>query len=451
MHADGHDRRVWPFLAGLLGGAAGTVLAQALMPRRSLDTRLLRSRPEDPDIPPTVIVPGILGSQLRRPDGTQAWLNLGNAVGAHDLTLPLAASLQASRDDLLPGGLLGVDEVLPRLFGFTEYADLLDLLAEAGFRRDQRPRGSGPLCHVFTYDWRRDLVESARCLGETLDALANAIGDPGTRFNLVGHSMGGLVARYYLRFGGAEPAPGAPVAWAGARRVRNLVTVATPNGGSIPALDSILNGSRVGLSSATLAPRVVARCPSMYELLPPAGVSALIDEGCQPLETDLQDPATWERHAWGPWAPDANGAQEEERAFAVVALARARAFHDALARAPDTACPVRVVALGGDCLPTLARALVPEGRTGTPRFDPWTRAEARAMFEAGDGRVTRASLLATHLPGAEDSETGSGLPEVVHAFLGDADHHGIYAEPTFQSVLLRLLMRPARRRLPVED
>jgi hypothetical protein len=127
-------------------------------------------------------------------------------------------------------------------------------------------------------------------------------------------------------------------------------------------------------------------------------------------------------------------------------LARAAALHRALARPPATRCPCRVVLLGGDCLPTLARALVPEKRGGLPRFEPWNRRESDAMFEAGDGRATRASVLAAHLPAAEESEHGCGIPEVSQAFFGSADHHGIYDEPTFQSILLRLLMRPARRR-----
>src|SRR5258706_5950362 len=70
------------------------------------------------------------------------------------------------------------------------------------------------------------------------------------------------------------------------------------------------------------------------------------------------------------------------------------------------------------------------------------------MYEAGDGRVTRASVLASHLPGAEDTDTGSGIAEVTQAFFGSADHHGIYSEPTFQSLLLRLLLRPGPRRGP---
>ena len=73
-----------------------------------------------------------------------------------------------------------------------------------------------------------------------------------------------------------------------------------------------------------------------------------------------------------------------------------------------------------------------------------SRKEADSMFEPGDGRVTRDSVLAAHLPAAADSDWGSGVPEASQVFFGAADHHGIYAEPTFQSLLLRMLMRSHR-------
>ena len=446
--------RLWPFLAGILAGGAGAVLAAALTPRRRLDPRLIRAARHDPDRPGTVLIPGILGSQLLRPDGTQAWLNLGNAFGYHDLQLPATLPLSASRDNLVPGPLLGTESVLPRMFGFTEYADVVDLLEDAGFTSGRHVPGR-PDYHVFCYDWRRDLVESARALHEHLEALAEARGDAHARFNLIGHSMGGLVARYYLRFGTAEPEEDAPVTWAGARRVRHLVLVATPNAGSIPALNAILNGERVGLSHTTLAMSVTSRMPSLYQLLPPAGTAAVIHRG-EPLQVDLHDYGTWDRFGWGPFRPRALARRTEDeappepepeaqRAFLKAVLARARAFHRALAGRPETPCPARVLVLGGDCLPTLARAAVPERRGASPRFDPIDDRESEAMYEAGDGRVTRASVLAAHLPGAEDADTGSGLPEVGQAFFGSADHHGIYSEPTFQSILLRLLLRPAPR------
>lgn len=434
-------RALLPFLAGTLAGAAGVVLWQALFARRGFVPELIRQARDNPHIPATVIVPGILGSQLERPDGTAAWLNAGNVFGHHDLRLPARLPLVDCMDQLCPGGLIGVDAVLPRLFGFTEYADLLQFLDRAGFHRDaRRDGGRGAVYHVFTYDWRRDLVESARKLGERLEAMADARGDRNARFNVIGHSMGGLVARYYLRFGEAEP--GGPVTWAGARRIESLVLVATPSAGSIASLDAVLNGNRVGLSSTTLAPPVIARMPAIYQLLPARDSLPLIDKSGEALAVDLLDPKTWERFGWGPWRPSGNG-DAGEREFIAALLGRAVAFHAALAQPPTGGCPVRVVALGGDCLPTLARAMAPERPGGPPRFEPFTRREGDRMFEAGDGRVTRASVLASHLPGASRSVFGSGIPEISHAFFGAADHHGIYDEPTFQSVLLRLLLLPA--------
>lgn len=449
--ASGSLKPLWLFLGGFAAGAAGAVLARELLSAPDFDPRLLRASIHDPDIPMAVIVPGILGSELLRRDGTHVWLNLGNAFGSHDLSLPLRLPLSESRDELVPGGLLGFDAVLPRLFGFEEYADLLGLLREAGFR-DSNANRAAAAYHVFSYDWRRDLVESARRLHALLEALAERRGDPDARFNVVAHSMGGLVARYYLRYGTAEPDDDGPVTWAGARRIRHLLLVATPNSGSIPALDTLLGGTRVGFSSTTLSAAVVAGMPSMYQLLPPRGAGALMNARGERLDDDLHAPETWERHGWGPFGPQRRGRDPEaaaldpdaHRAFVSAALQRAGAFHRALARVPASACPVRVTVLGGDCLPTLARALVSDRRGTPPRFDAWTRAEAAHMFDAGDGRVTRASVLASHLPHAEHAD-GSGLPEVSQAFFGAADHHGIYGEPTFQSVLLRALLRPARR------
>ena len=447
---EGH---AWPFLAGVVTGVAGALLAKAVLPRRLLDASLVPGSREDPDLAPTVLIPGILGNELLRPDGSSAWLNLGNVVGSHDVRLPYTLPFADSRDQLVPGGLLGADTVVPRWFGFTEYADLLKLLRAAGFRREGASLGAGAAFTVFAYDWRRDLAETACRLGEFLEALADARGDREARFNLVGHSMGGLIARYYLRFG-AKPLGGeAPVTWAGARRVSTLVLGATPNAGAIPALDTLLNGARVGLSVATLSPAVVAGMPSLYQMLPPAAAPALVAPNGEPIGADLHDIATWERFGWGPFAPTRRAGdlseapldREAHREFVTAALGHARGLHGALARKPQVACPARVVALGGDCLPTLGRALVQERPGTAPRFEAWTRAEAAAMLEAGDGRVTRSSLLGSHLAGTGEAEGAPGIPEIGQAFLGDADHHGLYADRAVQSLLLRLLLRPVRR------
>ncbi len=432
----------WTFLAGLAAGAAAAAVFAPRSRRRALDRRLIRALAKESAPATVVFVPGLMGSQLLRKDGGEAWLNLGNTMGHHDLRLPLQLPFPQGRDQLHPGLLVGTDALLPRAFGFTEYADLLDLLDSAGL---EPGTGPGARYAVFSYDWRRDLVETARLLALRLEGLAAEAGDPDARFHLVGHSMGGLVIRYYLRFGGAEPRPGAAPTWAGARRVASVVQVATPNAGAIPSLGAILQGERVGLSYTTLAADVIRRMPSVYQLLPAPGTRPLVDTGGRPLDDDLHDPATWEKHGWGPFGPAGENEKgaEEERAFVRAAIERARAFHEALARPATARCPVPVYALGGDCLLTAARAVVGEGPRGTPpRLEARTRREQDFLFEAGDGRVTRASVLGAHLPGA-GPERESGYDETARVFFGSADHHGIYADPAFQSLLLRLLLRAA--------
>jgi hypothetical protein len=242
-----------------------------------------------------------------------------------------------------------------------------------------------------------------------------------------------------------------PVTWAGARRIENLVLVATPNAGSIASLDAMFNGHRVGFSTTTLASSVIAGMPSIYQLLPPPGAAALVGEDGKPLDIDLHDPDFWRRRRWGVFGADPRAdavTHERRQRFAEAALLRARTFHLALGHRPDTQCPVKVISLAGDGLPTLARGILPK-RSGVPRFEPNPLAVSVAMFEAGDGRVTRASVLARSDDDHEDS--AGGVPEVLQSFFGSADHHGIYSEPTFQSLLLRLLLRPAKRALPERE
>jgi pimeloyl-ACP methyl ester carboxylesterase len=439
------SQRLWAFGAGLLAGVTGLALYRFLQDEPGLDARVVRSLTRGAEVPPTVIVPGLLGSSLDRPDGSRVWLDLANAIGWHDLALHVSVPPAAAGDGLVPGPVIGAGGLFPRLFGFTEYADLIELLDRAGFRLLDADVAA-PLGYlVATYDWRLDLLAAVRRLDATLEMLAEARDDSGGRFNVIGHSMGALVARYYLRYGTAEP--GGPVTWAGARRIHQMMLVAPPNAGSISSLDAILNGSRVGLSYGTLSALVVARMPSIYQLLPPREAATLVDAQGETVDADLLDSATWERFGWGPYAPRGRrktdsedaAAPEEEREYLAALLGRARFMQAALAQPAATPCPCPVTILGGDCLPTLGRAIVGGRRGSSPRFEPSTSIESEVMLEEGDARVTRASVLAAHLPAAAASPMGCGLPEVGQVFFGAADHHGIYAEATFQSLILRHL------------
>ena len=94
--------------------------------------------------------------------------------------------------------------------------------------------GPGETYLEFPYDWRRDnrvaahrLAASAR---EWLDRARTV--HPDAKLVLLGHSMGGLVARYYLEVLG------------GWRDTRRLITFGTPYRGSLNAVDFVANGIR---------------------------------------------------------------------------------------------------------------------------------------------------------------------------------------------------------------
>jgi hypothetical protein len=198
--------------------------------------------------------------------------------------------------------------------------------------------------------------------------------------------------------------------------------------------------------------------PSVYQIIPPRGAPALLDAAGKEIEADLHDIATWERFGWGPFGSTSirrlSGLEDNRDKvpydeFLAAVLIRARDFHRTLAAVPGTPCPVRVITIGGDCMPTLARCIVSDKKGTFPRFEPLNRHEADVMFEAGDGRVTRASVLGSHLPGADDSESGSGYPEVVRRpprHLQGADLPERAAAPAPPHDAARLPPGPRRRR-----
>ena len=89
------------------------------------------------------------------------------------------------------------------------YGALLKALEnQGGYRRGDidapQPDGDRDTYYLFAYDWRRDNVESARRLAEKIAEIKRRTNRPDLRFDIIAHSMGGLIARYFAMYGDAD-------------------------------------------------------------------------------------------------------------------------------------------------------------------------------------------------------------------------------------------------------
>jgi len=218
-----------------------------------------------------VIVPGIGGSMLEDKAGTVVWGTRRGVAGT--IVDPVRMSI-AEAPDLVPVGLLPTMRVVPRFFAVAGYDTLVRQIentfeGSAGgpvrvdVARADRDPDYGADVVLFPYDFRLGIARAAARLGAEVERrLGGLIVDARRgRLIVVGHSMGGLVARYWLGglCGADSPKAGDCAA---------LITVGTPHRGAPKALHWLVNGVRVGPRTMKRATAVLREWPSAYELLP---------------------------------------------------------------------------------------------------------------------------------------------------------------------------------------
>ena len=161
------------------------------------------------------------------------------------------------------------------------YGDFVSGMTEEQDTPGFQPYTQGVDFFTFAYDWRQEIATvTAPLLGQALDNYARVheeqTGIPAqeTKFILVGHSMGGLVARTFLS---ENPQ------WAD--RISSMVLVGAPNLGSVKAIKTLIVGpgglkeNATGFPAsllnllpsnvdANLTKLVAISRPSLYELLP---------------------------------------------------------------------------------------------------------------------------------------------------------------------------------------
>lgn len=451
---------------------------------------------------PVIVIHGLLGARLEeRSSKRTVWgaftsegIDPNSPEGVRALGLPLrapgsaldydpdieevypAGPLEALKLDLLVSGLSVSVEVyanIIRTLGAGGYTDnvVLDPFSPA-YSEDHFT------CFTFFYDWRRDNVENAIRLGHFIDEkrveigraarkkIVNlrATGDPadleeasdleawlarGYRFDIVAHSMGGLVSRYFLRYGANDlPSDGSvpPVTWAGAVEVDRLIMVGTPNLGAMESLNNLVNGFSPSVILPTFHQTLIATMASIYQLMPRARHGLV--EGS---DVDLFDVEVWDRNGWGLLDPD--GAQIREWLLPDVApaerravakqylswcLARAAQFHAALDQRPTTPCRARVYLFAADTEDTITRTRVVErdGRL-VPTFDD------ADLYGPGDVTVPRYSAVADERAGRmKPMWLDTSIPWTNVTFLAD-DHIGLTSNPHFSNNTLFVLLEQA--------
>lgn len=370
------------------------------------------------DQPPIILIHGALGSSLQTTDGRAVWPGSINKIlfsNYPELALPIDSKrLLPEPSHLLVSG------ITEQAAGRDFYGRIIRTLEDVGSFKRATP--GKPIVHglrryyVFSYDWRQDNVATAKKLHEYIEQIRTDYGKPDLKVDIVAHSMGGLVTRYYARYGNQDVLDSNDLQpnLLGEKSIRRVVLLGTPSLGSVGALRTLIRGYQVGLG--LIPPEVVVTFPSTFQLLPHAITEWFVDINGKPLLRDQFDADNfWRRFQFSVFAPSLRDrllkqAENEGVVDDQVALLQAY-FHKHIERArrfswslsvPVPQSEIRYIVFGGDCLPTPSRVVVEEvdGVSHLRLFPHEIAAPVpgidyeRLMFAPGDGTVSKASLLA---------------------------------------------------------
>ena len=376
---------------------------------------------------PVIIIPGLTGSELRNPATKERiWFSPFRPKSGR-IALTLNADPATMRDTLVATDAIRSIKVAG-IVPVDIYGGMIKALESRGRYHEEKwdkpsARGGDAAVYVFAYDWRRDNVSNARLLIRQIDELRRKIGKPDLKFDIVAHSMGGIIARYAAMYGDADLPPAGQElkpTWAGSAYIDKLVMVGTPNEGAMNAFNALVNGFtykglRVDLPFfQDTSKYVVFSLPTVFQLMPAPGTVHAFDEHLKPMDLDLYDPQVWKKYGWDvtrdPDFVEHFTAAERRVAdtYFANALSRAKRLHLVLAAANGMA-KVDIYAVGCDC-----RSETPDGvvvyQDGSgawrTQFDPagFTRADGtrvaeaevrRRVFAQGDGIVPFHSVNAS--------------------------------------------------------
>lgn len=151
-------------------------------------------------------------------------------VGAHVLMYPLGTRMEHLRPDprtrngdqpAAVRALFAADPLAARIPVLLVHGLVDNRSVFAVMRRSLRRRGFAHVCSWNYSPFLPDIAQGAADLGRHIERICEQTGHD--RVHVVGHSLGGLIARYHVQRQGGD------------RRIDTLVTLGTPHKGSILA------------------------------------------------------------------------------------------------------------------------------------------------------------------------------------------------------------------------
>ena len=291
---------------------------------------------EGPARNPVIVIHGFLGAKLWHDDADkQIWgtfTGLQVAEGFSDdylrkLSYPMekGKSLYDIKDNARAYELMKDIDI--RLFGVTidqsAYQEMLDILISKGFIPEDQVKEKGknfPSLHTFYYDWRRNNVQNAQQLHKFIQEKRKelqkkyeelyGIKNFDVKFNIIAHSMGGMITRYMLMYGdqaipdkGPMPKPD----WRGAKNVERAVIVGTPNLGFLNVVFEMTKGLSIAKGVPPFPPAVIGTWATYYQMLPfPCMKSVKYADDPDGPAVNLYDPKVWIDLKWGLADPKQN-------------------------------------------------------------------------------------------------------------------------------------------------
>ncbi|WP_372366882.1 esterase/lipase family protein [Candidatus Uabimicrobium sp. HlEnr_7] len=427
---------------------------------------------------PVVLLHGITGARLVQ-QGTEkiVWgaftedgIDPNSKEGLRALAFPVwqvntkstPHSIAYFKDDVYASGPL--DKISVNLFGINlsvdVYLSILQTLGVGGYLdqvyQDIEYDEDHYTCFSFFYDWRKDNITNAILLSEFLEKTAKYVTQKDkergfnrgeVKFDIVAHSMGGLVARYYLQYGGVDitEQQDKKITWEGAKRVSRLIQVGTPNTGSISAVDALYNGQEYSFVLPKFQATLLTTYPSLYQLLPRQHHKVFIDRTGKSIEFDMYDASLWEKNKWGMFSenqkqylkflfPDDKTRVQLAKHYMQSAFDRAKQFHNALDAKPENDCPSQIVLFASKSMLTQEKVYVYE-ENGKLKLDFNSDLQA-----PGDGVVTISNALADNRQGTKWKPWVRSNIQFSATYLLKGDHLSMTTTQSFRNNILHLLL-----------